>query len=282
MARLQVSVAPQEEREIHRFSVKESEIPSILSLTLRPLETPGALKVRVEEVGGACEKTIECLSGKTLYTPVNVAGEYRVLVANAEHYDQSLEATLSLSRSEKVLLGEYYVVRQLSSRARLVTDGERLLVLKSLGGEAWRVALEEKFSGIQAWAYLSNATGARVPRLVSFYVDAKTLAYEYVEGTPLSDVIVEENAQRRPSVGEVLSILRDAAITLHTVNENDVLYRDLKPQHLIATERGTYIVDWEHACRMPDCLHPVGQARYAAPEALYRKFHKKSDVYSFG
>lgn len=113
-------------------------------------------------------------------------------------------------------------------------------------------------------------------------------AMDFVQGTPLDELMRAKKLDVRHSVGLVVKI----ADALEFAHEKQIIHRDLKPGNVIVDERGEPKVmdfglakDFSHASDLSVSGALIGTPAYMSPEAArgeIRQVDRRSDVYSLG
>jgi serine/threonine-protein kinase len=107
------------------------------------------------------------------------------------------------------------------------------------------------------------------------------LVFEYASGTTLKERI----AQGQLQPGAAAEVAREIGDALTAAHENGVLHRDVKPENIILTPRGSKIADFGIA-RVPDSTLTkngglLGTPAYSAPECIANgEFSAASDQFS--
>ena len=107
------------------------------------------------------------------------------------------------------------------------------------------------------------------------------LVFEYASGTTLKDRL----AQGQLQPGSAADVAREIGDALTTAHENGVLHRDVKPENIILTPKGSKIADFGIA-RVPNSTLTkngglLGTPAYSAPECIERgEFSAQSDQFS--
>jgi serine/threonine-protein kinase len=107
------------------------------------------------------------------------------------------------------------------------------------------------------------------------------LVFEYASGTTLK----ERLAQGPLQPGAAAGVAREIGDALSTAHESGVLHRDVKPDNIILTPRGSKIADFGIA-RVPNSTLTknggiLGTPAYSAPECIDRgEFSARSDQFS--
>jgi serine/threonine protein kinase len=111
---------------------------------------------------------------------------------------------------------------------------------------------------------------------------------EYVDGEDLGQVL---RRQGRLPVKDACEIIRQAAVALQHVNENDLVHRDIKPSNLMWTANGRVKVLDLGLARIQDDLvaitatgQTLGTPDYMAPEQILAESQVdiRADLYSLG
>jgi len=107
------------------------------------------------------------------------------------------------------------------------------------------------------------------------------LVFEYASGTTLKDRLAQGPLQP----GAAADVAREIGDALSTAHESGVLHRDVKPENIILTARGSKIADFGIA-RVPNSTLTkdggiLGTPAYSAPECIERgEFSAQSDQFS--
>ncbi|MCF0142789.1 MAG: serine/threonine protein kinase, partial [Parasporobacterium sp.] len=111
------------------------------------------------------------------------------------------------------------------------------------------------------------------------------LVEEYIKGDTLSEYLMSLEAVTKKEVIEIAIKLCDIVELLHCNLSEPVIYRDLKPEHIIVTEDGLKLIDFGAAVLQSES-HKVpgyGTVSTASKEQLEgRALDVRSDVYSLG
>ncbi|HEX6271400.1 MAG TPA: serine/threonine-protein kinase, partial [Polyangiaceae bacterium] len=107
------------------------------------------------------------------------------------------------------------------------------------------------------------------------------LVFEYASGTTLKDRLAQGPLQPEAAA----DVAREVGDALSTAHESGVLHRDVKPDNIILTPRGSKIADFGIA-RVPNSTLTknggiLGTPAYSAPECIARgEFSAQSDQFS--
>ena len=155
--------------------------------------------------------------------------------------------------------------------------GDREVAVKRLTdlGQTARFQIEARL--------LSGLRHPGVVRVIDHFRDLGDfyLVMELVRGPDFAQVLRERGDPGLP-LDEVLEVARGAADALEYVHEQQVVHRDVKPQNLIAGERGPVLVDFGVAREIgADAgTRGIGTPRYMAPEVMVGEgVSPRSDVY---
>ncbi len=108
---------------------------------------------------------------------------------------------------------------------------------------------------------------------------------EFIDGTPLSDLITPNGIKDRSLIRRIASQILDA---LGYVHKKQIFHRDLKPDNILITYRGNNvkILDFGLAAAdsFEDHLKKAGTPKYTAPEQAIDSsvIDQRADIYSFG
>lgn len=116
--------------------------------------------------------------------------------------------------------------------------------------------------------------------------DIRYLAMEYVPGTTLRKVLLEEG---QISVERTLNFVRDILQALDTAHQNNLVHRDVKPENVLITPKGTIkLADFGLARAVTDIsstatTNVMGTVAYLSPELIsHGRNDVRSDIYSIG
>ncbi len=117
------------------------------------------------------------------------------------------------------------------------------------------------------------------------------IAMEFVEGSPLSDVIRRD----RPPLRESLEIIRQAALAVHYAHHRGIIHRDIKPANIMIRRDDdgrpeAVLTDFglarnvEAANRITRTGMAIGTPAYMAPEQAFGEMDvgPKADIYALG
>jgi len=139
---------------------------------------------------------------------------------------------------------------------------------------------------------LSSLNHSDIPRIVDRIEmnDDYFVIMDLVNGTSLGKKVAVEGSQSEKDVIEWAKMLCDVLNYLHTVKENPIIYRDMKPDNVMLTESGRIkLIDFGIAkeCKRGEKQGgaAIGSKGYAAPEQ-YRGasnlLDERTDIYSLG
>ncbi len=127
-----------------------------------------------------------------------------------------------------------------------------------------------------------------IPRMVDQFVDGNRyyLAMEYIDGRDLETILKEQPQKKIPQERIIrwLWQIIDVLGYLHS-REPRVIYRDLKPSNILATEQDKiYLIDFGIARTfMPQKKGTlIGTPGYAPPEQYKGQVDHRSDIYALG
>lgn len=113
------------------------------------------------------------------------------------------------------------------------------------------------------------------------------LVMEYVEGTPLSNLIKQGSL----TLEEKISILKQLGNAIAHIHSVGLVHRDIKPSNVMIQEGNTVkLLDFGFACHFNDALklkftgEAAGDLHYASPEQWMSDatIDARSDIYSYG
>jgi len=120
---------------------------------------------------------------------------------------------------------------------------------------------------------LSSLSHPRVVRIVDHFSDAsgQYIVMELVRGVDLGAQLQQRGTPGLP-IGEAVEYVLQACEAVQYIHEQQVVHRDVKPQNLIACERGVVLVDFGVARPLEEAelagTLGVGTPRFMAPEVF--------------
>lgn len=168
---------------------------------------------------------------------------------------------------------------------------------KSLGSY-WAVKQVKKDTKVDISAFkkevelLASLNHSDIPRIVD-RVETDSdyfVVMDFIDGISLGKKLIQEKHLREEDIVEWAKMLCDVLYYLHTVRENPIVYRDMKPDNIMLTKAGRVkLIDFGIAkeCeRNKVQTEPsVGTKGYAAPEQ-YKSgsniLDERTDIYSLG
>lgn len=125
-----------------------------------------------------------------------------------------------------------------------------------------------------------------IPKVLEHYRAGKNyhLVLPYIEGDSLKKRL-EENWTF--DFLQIYSLLRQLGEILQYLHQQEppVLYRDLKPEHILIDQIGQVcLLDFDGVILLGKAGDGIGNSRFSAPEQfdLRRKTDQRSDIYAFG
>jgi serine/threonine protein kinase len=127
-----------------------------------------------------------------------------------------------------------------------------------------------------------------IPRYLSSFETDRSLCIvqEYVDGTPLSKIISNQQLHTPEQVKEIILKLLEVLVYLQTKFTDPVLHRDIKPANiLINNSREPYLIDFGGAKVSEGAggsTVSIGTLGFMPPEQRFLQFNQTTDVYSLG
>lgn len=139
---------------------------------------------------------------------------------------------------------------------------------------------------------LSSLNHSDIPRIVD-RIEVDNYYYvvmDFIDGTSLGKKVLKDGPASETDVVEWAKMLCDVLHYLHTVKENPIIYRDMKPDNVMLTQSGRIkLIDFGIA---KECKHgekqtgeSIGTKGYAAPEQYKGSSNildERTDIYSLG
>lgn len=267
---------PNEKEVIWRNNITPTEIPSLLTLSVRTLETglPGRIKILLEA------REYRDL-GKQREVLLEAPGEYSLVVENAENFGQNIEVVVRQRRVEVLREARYILVDRLGRRTFLVSTKEGKYVYKTL--PLHEEDRREILRSLMLWSQLDNEG---IPKLAEVNLSGNFYIAEYAEGLDLEkfdEELRRRGVRGRELVRTVLEVIHKALEILEYTYMRKIVHGDIKPSNIIYDESGkrVYITDWETCRRADEPLNVRGS--FSPPEVTKNmKCSEKSDIYSLG
>ena len=133
-------------------------------------------------------------------------------------------------------------------------------------------------------------SGINSPGIPTIYDVVSTTDYvylveEYVEGISLQEFIFEKAQIEKSKLLKIFIDLCKIFEELHGARPDPIIYRDLKPEHIIIQDEKVRLIDFGISIRKSQrhSAASLGTPRYAAPEQLKGEpVDERSDIYSLG
>lgn len=139
---------------------------------------------------------------------------------------------------------------------------------------------------------LSSLNHSDIPRIVDRIeiTDNFFVIMDFIDGTSLGKKVAAEGPLPEEQVVEWAKMLCDVLDYLHTVKDNPIVYRDMKPDNIMLTQAGRIkLIDFGIAkeCRRGEkqLTASIGTRGYAAPEqykGASNILDERTDIYSLG
>ena len=188
-----------------------------------------------------------------------------------------------------LMLGRYKLLKQLGSgEASRVYLAEHTQMQREVAMRTLSRSLTSDENTVQR--FLSNARSSASldhPNIMHvFDVDSDKSRYyvvmEYIQGTPLADVVAKENPLPLEDIGDYLS---QAIKGLRYAHKKRIIHGNLKPSEILIDEEGVVkILDFGIADPMTNDLKKVAADPYRSPEEARgsQRIDHRSDIYSLG
>lgn len=143
-----------------------------------------------------------------------------------------------------------------------------------------------------AYSILSEANllhGIKSSQIPTIYTVEDTnemyyLVEEYVEGQSLREYLLETIISKEKLLKYAISLC-DVIEAMHTCDNDPIIYRDMKPEHVILQDDSVRLIDFGISVRKSKAakVRPLGTVNWAAPEQLNGGFiDERCDVYGVG
>ncbi|MCL2425316.1 MAG: serine/threonine protein kinase [Oscillospiraceae bacterium] len=165
-------------------------------------------------------------------------------------------------------------------------------------GSYWAVKQVKNTSHVDITAFkkevelLSGLNHSDIPRIVDKIEinDDYFVVMDFINGITLKKKVSTEGSLPESDVVTWAKMLCEVLIYLHTVKENPIVYRDMKPDNIMLTESGRIkLIDFGIAkeCRRGEVQNSgnIGTKGYAAPEqykGASNIFDERTDIYGLG
>lgn len=163
-------------------------------------------------------------------------------------------------------------------------------------GSYWAIKQVNKKNCVDIEAFkrevelLSSLNHSDVPRIVDKIENDEDffVVMDFIGGVSLGKKVLSQGPQKEDQVINWAKMLCDVLYYLHTVKNNPIIYRDMKPDNIMLTELGRVkLIDFGIA---KECIKgqkqsgtKVGTKGYAAPEQYKGEaLDERTDIYSLG
>ena len=133
---------------------------------------------------------------------------------------------------------------------------------------------------------LQGIKSSQIPTIYSVEDTAEMnyLVEEFVEGPTLREYLLETKLSKEELIQLSISLC-DVMEALHMAKDEPVIYRDLKPEHIILQEGRVRLIDFGISVKKSKAAKavPLGTKKWAAPEQLIGGIiDERCDIYSVG
>lgn len=132
-------------------------------------------------------------------------------------------------------------------------------------------------------------SGIKSPGVPTIYDTGQTLdcfylVEEFIDGQSLQDLLFERAAIDKEALLDIFIKLCDILAILHDARPEPLIYRDLKPEHVIIVQDQVRLIDFGITVpQSQSTIGSFGSKSYASPEQLKGlPLDARSDVYSLG
>lgn len=133
---------------------------------------------------------------------------------------------------------------------------------------------------------LQGIKSSQIPTIISVE-DSNEMYYlveEYVEGQTLREYLLETKISKEELLELAISLCT-VMEDIHNAKPEPVLYRDMKPEHVILRNKEVWLIDFGISVKLSEAAKakPLGTKNWAAPEQLTgENLTLQADVYSVG
>ncbi|MCR4831523.1 MAG: protein kinase [Pseudobutyrivibrio sp.] len=182
---------------------------------------------------------------------------------------------------------EYEVVktlRETAATAVLLVNYKKIGALRIL--KAIHRAHPDAHSILSEAHLLQGINSSQLPTIYSVE-DTDEMYYlveEYVEGVTLREYLLDNKLSKEELIKIAISLC-NVVEALHEAKPEPLLYRDMKPEHLILQNDMIRLIDFGISVRKSEAAKakPLGTVNWAAPEQLTGGFlDERCDIYSVG
>ena len=176
------------------------------------------------------------------------------------------------------------ILRETAATAVLLVNYKRIGALRIL--KAVSKAHPDANSILSEAHLLQGINSSQIPTIYSVE-DTNEMYYlveEYVEGQTLREYLLDIKLSKEELLELAISLC-DVVEALHNAKNGPVLYRDMKPEHIILQEGAVRLIDFGISIRKSEAAKamPLGTKNWAAPEQLKgKRLDERCDIYSVG
>ena len=175
-------------------------------------------------------------------------------------------------------------LRETAATAVLLVNYKKIGALRIL--KAIHRAHPDAHSILSEAHLLQGINSSQLPTIYSVEDtdDMYYLVEEYVEGVTLREYLLDNKLSKEELVKIAISLC-NVVEALHEANPEPVLYRDMKPEHVILQSDMVRLIDFGISVRKSEAAKakPLGTVNWAAPEQLNGSYlDERCDIYSVG
>jgi serine/threonine-protein kinase len=176
------------------------------------------------------------------------------------------------------------ILRETAATAVLLVNYKKIGALRIL--KAIHRAHPDASSILSEAHLLQGIKSSQIPTIISVE-DSNEMYYlveEYVEGPTLREYLLETKLSKEELVKLAISLCT-VMEEIHNAKPEPVLYRDMKPEHVILQNGQVRLIDFGISVTLSEAANakPLGTKNWAAPEQLTGdNLTLKADVYSVG